>query len=799
MGSSSIITTILLLLCMAGFAQGPALTGKVTDKTGQPLAFADVLLLTAQDSVVQKSHTEEDGGFEIKDIANGDYKLKVSTLGFAEHASQVTVNGYTKLPVIMLGEAAKQLSDVVINSKRPIVKRKADRLEFDVENSILSSDNAWEILRKTPGVTIGVNGLSIRGSEGILVTINDKKVYLTGTELRNLLENTNGDDIKSIEVITTPPAKYEAQGSAVLNIKMKKNGKLGYKSSLSGAFEQTRYPKGVLSSNHYYKNEKFSIYGGYMYGSGHYYGTSNGEVRYLDDNGQPESVWKNREVTHYRSTSQNSYNVAADYQIDSLNTVSAGVNGFFSLKSTANVNTSTSIYDAAGDLESGFDTHNHRKYPQKNNTVTATFEHKFNNKNKVSFSSDYTRHHFDQDQRVHSVFALPAADPYRYNTINSDDSRRISLFSSQADYTGEAKGFAIEAGLRYGNVNADNDFLLRNEDTQLPQPTATDNLFLYDEDVFAGYAGAEKEFGKWNLKAGLRGEYTKLKGNSVTTAQINTQDYFKIFPTLYAMYKANDNNQIGVSYGKRIIRPQYSSLNPFRLYATPYSYSTGDPRLQPAISHNFSILYTLNNKYNIDLYYNYRKDPAMEITYQDYATNTTITQFTNIDNNADAGVSFNTSFDIFEWWQLSGQVEGGYRENTFMGPDRQLFTNNKWYGNGNMNNRFNLSKKKDWLAEASFFYQSPVVSGAYEISGMSSLSCNIKKIFADGKAEVALLFSDIYKGQRQTITTNYSNQYSTADLWNDSQTFRIQFRYRFGNQKLQGKAQKEDSEEKSRL
>lgn len=800
MGSSSIITTLLLLLSLAGFAQSPALTGRVQDNAKQPVAFADILLLTAQDSVAYKTHTDEAGYFNFENVTTGNYKLKVNTIGFAEYIATVTVNGTVQLPDIILKEAAQQLSDVVINSKRPIVKRKIDRIEFDVENSILSSENAWEILKKTPGVTVGINGLSIRGSEGILVTINDKKVYLTGTELKNLLENTNGEDIKSVEVITTPPAKYEAQGSAVLNIKMRKNGTEGYKSSLSGAFEQTMYPKGVLSTNHYYKDKKFSVYGGYMFGSGHYYGISNGEVRYLDERGQTQSAWKSKEITHYRSTSQNSYNINSEYQIDSLNTVTVGVNGFFSLKSTANINTGTTIYNAAGQLDSLYDVHNHRRYPQKNNTVNASYEHKFNTKDKISFSGDYTKHHFNQDQGVNTAFSLPGNDPYRFSTITSDDNRRISLFSAQADYNGEANGYTLEAGLRYGNVNAENDFTYQSNDAQVPDDgSSMDNRFLYDENVFAAYAGADKEFGKWTVKAGLRGEYTKLKGNSVTTAQVNRQDYFKVFPTLYAMYKVNDDNQVGLSYGKRIIRPQYSALNPFRLYATPYSYSTGDPRLQPAISHNFSLTYTLKNKYNFDVYYNYQKDPATEIAYQDYATNTLITQFTNIDNSAAFGLSFNTAIDVFAWWQQSWQADVSKLKNTFMGPDRQLYANKKWFGSGSINNRFTLNKTKDLLAEANFFYQSPAVNGAYIVGDISSLSCSVKKIFWEGKAELAVIFSDIYRGQRQTIKTDYSNQYSFTDVYNDTQTFRVQFRYRFGNQKLEGKTARQDSEEKSRL
>ncbi|KGO94212.1 TonB-dependent receptor [Flavobacterium subsaxonicum] len=797
MGSSSIKIILLLLFSLRAMAQSPGVSGNVKDAAKNPVAFADVVLLQVQDSAVYKATlTTEAGRFAITGITPGNYILKISALGFADYKKPIAIEGATEVSDVILNETAKELNDVVINSKRPVVRRKIDRLEFDVENSILSSDNAWEILKKTPGVTVGMNGLSIRGSSGILVTINDKKVYLTGTELKNLLENTNGEDIKSVEVITTPPAKYEAQGSAVLNIKMKKNGSKGYKASLSGAYVQTMYPKGVVSTNHYYKNNKFSVYGGYMFGSGHYYNESDTEVRYSDAAGNTQSIWKSREEANYRATSQNSYNLTAEYQLDTLNTVNVGVNGFFSLKSTAHFDGNTSIYGAGGQLDSIYTTHNHRDYPQKNNTINGSFEHKFTDKNKLTFSSDFTRHYFNQDQGVLAAFSLPGLDPYRINNIISGDTRRISLFSAQADFNGEKEGYTIEAGLRYGLVNAKNQFSYLNDSQS---DMAMDNRFLYDESVFAGYTSLNKEFGKWSLQAGLRGEYTHLKGNSVTTAEVNKQNYFKVFPTLYAMYKANDNNQIGLSYGKRIIRPQYSALNPFRLYANPYAYSTGDPRLQPAISHNFSLLYTLKEKYNFDVYYNYEKKPSMEITYQDYATSTLVTQFTNIKDNRALGLSFNTNIDVFAWWQQGWQADVSYLENTFQGPDGGFYTNKKWNASTSLNNRFNLSRKKDWLAEANFFYQSASVQGTNNYGQISSLSMSLKKIFWEGKAELAVIFSDIYKGQRQTITTRYANQYSYTDNYADTQTFRLQFRYRFGNQKLEGKTARQDSEEKGRL
>ncbi len=798
MSSSSIIRFLFALVCpILCSAQSAGLSGKVTDKAGQPIAFANVALWQA-DTARKTSYTDEAGRFEFKDIPHGKYTLKVNTMGYAPCSAEVSLPENAAFANIILEESTEQLANVEINYRRPVINRKIDRLEFDVENSILSSDNAWEILRKTPGVSLSGGGISIRGSNSILVTINDKKVYLTGEELKNLLENTDGDNIKSIEVITTPPSKYEAQGNAVLNIKMKKSTNEGYKGSVSGAYEQSMYPKGVISSNHYYKGNRLSAYGGYMFGSGHYYGRNYSTVKYFDEDGDVSSIWKSREQSHYRSTSQNSFNLNVEYQIDSLNAVTLGGNGFFSLKSTANITTPTYIYNGNGVLDSVFNARNHRDYPQKNNTLNGSFEHKFR-KGKLLFMSDYTWHYFNQSQDVNTLFSLPGEAPYRSQLLASDDNRRISLFSAQADYSGPVGKYTIETGLRFGNVNAENDFDYAQEIDGAPvNIDGLSNLFLYDEAVFAGYFGLDRQLGKWALKAGLRGEYTSLEGNSVTTAEVNSQDYFKVFPTLYALYKASDDHQIGASYGKRISRPPYSYLNPFRLYSTPYSYVTGDPRLQPAITHSFSVLYTLKNKYNFDLYYRYEKDPAMEVMYQDYATSTIISQVTNIDHNYVAGLDFNTNLDVKEWWQAGFQASTMYKEDTFQGIDGTLQTNNIVSFFVYMNHRFTLDKKKTWTAETGYYYASPGVSGAFRFGDMSSLSASVRKTFLQGKGELSFIFSDIYRGEQQTTTVRYGNQDRVAHSYNDTQNFRVQFRYRFGNQKL-GDKQRQDADEKARL
>lgn len=777
------------------------ITAKITQQNSEPIPFAGAELTSTTDSLAYKTTTADENGLLLfEKVTPGDYKLKVSSIGFTAAERTLTVKSQdVNLGSITLGENTNQLDEVVLNSKRPVVKRKIDRLEFNVENSTLSSENAWEILKKTPGVTVASDALSIRGSNSILVTINDKKVYLTGTELKNLLENTDGDNIKSIEVITTPPAKYEAQGSAVLNIKMKKNGTEGYKASIAGAYVQSTYPKGVVSTNHYYKGEKFSLNGGYMLGSGTYLNKSESTTRYTDGNGNLQSEWKSENTAINKALAQHSYNLTAEYQLDSINSIAIGGRGFSSIKSTGDFNSPTYIYGADRVIDSLYHTRVRRDYPQKNNSLNASFEHLFSNKGTLSLSSDYTWHYFNQGQDVASQFALPGQAPYRNDRFLTDDNRRIKLFSIQADYAVQKDSSSFEAGLRYGDVNADSnlDFFNAAGGTPVNNPGRS-NLFLYDESVYAGYVSYSHDIGKWSFKGGLRGEYTFLTGNSVTNNEVNKQDYFKVFPTLYAMYKPVDGHQISVSYGKRISRPPYSWLNPFRTYANPYAYTTGDPQLQPTINHNFSLLYTLKEKYNFDLFYNYRKNPALEAIYQDYSNNTIITQITNIKENSSFGLDFNTNLQITPWWSSGINVTGRYSDNIFQGLDGRMYKNNNWNYGLSTNNRFDLTKKKDWIAEANFYYQSPFVQAMSDFDDMYDLSLSLRKILLKGNAEITLIVSDILRGQVVDITTSYANQYNFTTSYDDNRSVRIQFRYRLGNQKLQAK-EKGQTQEQQRL
>ncbi|MDA6069932.1 TonB-dependent receptor family protein [Flavobacterium sp. AC] len=794
---------IMLLLwgSFAGYSQEISLSGKVVDGSHQAVPFADMLLLQANDSVSYKTaQTNESGEFRFNGLAKGDYLLKLKTIGFEEYLKKITIQKDTILDIISLSEITNNLESVTITSKKPIVKRLIDRLEFGVENSSLSSNNAWEILSKTPGVMTGTSGaISIRGSQSILVTINDKKVYLSGEELKQFLENTSGEEVKSIEVITNPPAKYEAQGSAVLNIKLKKNVSQGYKGSVNTAYVQSMYPKGIVSTNQFYKGEKLSLAGRYGFGSGIYVNEGTDVVHYLKEDGSIDSRWESIMRRKSKSLAQNSYRLQASYEIDSLNTIAAGATGFIALQQEGDFTVPTFIYGGNGALDSLYVTRNNRTNPLKNKSYNMSFDHLFSEKEKVSVAADYTQYWRQERQDITSAFSLPEQNPYRTTRFISDNVQDIQLFTAQTDYSNEING-TLEAGLKFGNVKAQSGLDYKDEiaGNLVNNPNKT-SVFLYDESILAGYASYNKEFGKWSLKAGLRGEYTSLEGNSVTTSEINQQRYFKLFPTFYGLYKPKEGHEIGISYGKRITRPQYSRLNPFRSYYNSYSYFMGDPKLLPTITHNLNLLYTLKNKYNFDLFYRLEKNPSMEISYQDYETNMLVYHFTNIKKDFAFGLEFNTNLTLYSFWESGIQAGLSYVEDRFQGRDGNFYKNGKPTYNTSISNRFVLTKKKDLNAELNFQYNSSSVQGTFVYSQTSSLSAAIRKKIWKENGEVYLIISDIYRGQKEKVVTDYADQYNYFKSYADTQSFRLGLRYNFGNQKLENKKKEVQTEEQQRL
>ncbi len=686
------------------------------------------------------------------------------------------------------------LNTVNVSGKKPLLKRKADRLEFNIENTPLQNLSGWDILKNTPNVIVKNEELTIRGSSQILVTINDKKTMMTQEQLKMFLENTEGSNISSIEVITNPPAKYEAQGGAVLNIKMKQNKLLGYKGTLSSRYHQSIYAKGRLGLAQSFNTDKLQVSGNYNFVSGDYV-RKNFDVVIFDNN---NTRWESDMVRKSESHQQHLYNFSSQYSLDSLTTFQLGFDGNFNPNLVGRYNVPTNIYNTlTNQLESNYVTLNQRDQRYGNFNAYLVLDKKFGNHN-LTLSNNYSNNTHRENQDVATTLRF-INQPEEYRRFANNSNQHIKLYATQLDYRLAKDSFIFEGGLKYSYVNNRNDlrFLTDNGGSLVFDPTRS-NLFNYEENIYAAYISSEYKWKKWEVKLGLRSETTRINTDSDNPVAQNANTRTNIFPTFYLMHELKEDQQLGFSYGKRISRPNYSFLNPSKSYYNLFAYFQGDAYLQSTMFHNLSLTYTLKD-WNFEAYYSYIKNPSMEISIQNPETFETRYHYTNINKGEIVGANMSKNFSITNLWKLNLFVMGEYNEDFFMGVDNQLHKNNAFFYNANVSTQITLDKAKTWDLGASYAYNSKSVQGSFTISPSQRTNIVLNKKMFDKRFEAGLVLNDIFKTDKNTISTRYANQNQYFKDYRDTQYFMINLKFHFGNQKVKDAKTVNKTDEQKRM
>nr|WP_315032642.1 outer membrane beta-barrel family protein [uncultured Chryseobacterium sp.] len=771
---------ILLFLCLPILilAQKGKLQGTVMNNENEKLQGVEVEVYNSKNELINTLKTGADGGFVFENLPGQIVKLIVKNEGYALFEQKLDLNKLETLNIILKKEL-QEIEGVVMTKRKPLVKRKIDRLEFNVENSNISSLSAWEILKNTPSVTVNNNVLSVKGSTSILVTINDKKVMLTGDELKNLLENTQGDEVKSVEVITNPPAKYEASGSAVLNIVLKKNKIEGYRGIVSSKYVQTQYAKGVFGLSQYYKKNKLSVMGSYYRGLGTYYREGTDYVNYEES----QTRWVSTMNRKDKNNNQNTLNFNVEYELDSLTNVSLNYSGFFSPKSFGTYNVPTMIYNNQDIATSNYTTINDHHSRSINNSLSFQIDRKLNKKSSLSWITYFTGNNTNKYQNVMTYLNFFGESPREENfiTLNKAD---VQLYSSQLDYQWKNDKLELESGVKYSfaKTRSQLDFS-DNENGVLQYRPAKSSIFDYKEHNFALYSSLSYTLGKWNFKGGLRAEMTDLEGVVSEPYELNKNNYWKFFPTFYAQYTTENKQEFGFSYGKRISRPFYSWLNPAKSYYNLFSYYQGDPKLKATITHNLNLTYSWK-EWNLDLYYRKEIYPSMEISYQEPSTHSLIYYFTNIEKGEAFGLSLYKNFQVKPWWNIIVSENLEHNENYFKGIDNILYKNKVWNLVSNISTNFTLDKNSDWKIEMGHRYYSPGIQGTFRISGSWSAYFVMNRKFCNKKLEASFIFNDIFRTTGQKVSTRYANQDNYYLDYGDSQGFTLSLKFNFGNQSV---------------
>ncbi|NJY61445.1 TonB-dependent receptor [Salinimicrobium sp. CDJ15-81-2] len=791
---------LILFLCSFSVYSQHSVEGKIVDSNRDPVAFANLILLNAQDSttVYKGAVSSENGKFNFTDVEPDAYLLKVSFVGFRDHLKQIKVSKNENLGTLVLSEDTAALAEVSINYKNPSVKREVDRLVFNVENTTLSHGSSWDILKKTPGVILSGENLTVR-NQGVQVYINDRKVQLTASELQTLLENYSAENIKSIEVITTPPARYDAEGGAILNIITSKSIAPGYKGNVNAAWTQAIFPKYQLGTSHYYKTEKLNVFGNYSFSPRKEFKEDESYINFMDDMGNTVSRWD----TDFERTTRSrghSANLMLDYDFNDKNVLHFTSSLSFSPNKTFD-NTVYSRIRESGNEDNSLLTESSLDDDLSNVALDLEYKHLLDKAGaEVSAKVHYTRFDQNRDQAIFTTFQ-EFDGPLDENSFFTDADQSINIYTAQLDYITPIGGTSFESGLKASIIDSESRIDYMGAYPDIEEGALQWDEFLYDEKIYAGYVSIAKDWSKWSAKAGLRGEYTDRTGDSRSMEQIDDREYFELFPTFYLQHNFNENHSLTFDYSRRIQRPRYESLNPFRYYLNEFDYNAGNPNLEAAIINSYSLSYGLKNAYFFDLFYTDSGNTPETLSFQDNESRIIRRVSANLLESTSYGIQFSHGRSIKNWWYTYIYFNGFNEERTFLalesGNVPVTIEIDGFYGS--LYNNFIISKDGTFSGELTLTHVSKFLSGSYIMDPFTTLSVGLRKTLWNNRAEVSLNFEDILDETNTWLRSQYLNQDNGYFAQPESQYVRVGFKYNFGNFRLSDNQRAIDAAERDRL
>ena len=819
----SLLAAMSIAVC--SYAQsGGKVTGSIKDGGNQKIIdAASVSLLNTKDSsLVKTAVADKNGNFTFENLKDGNYLVMATSLGhsrsysrsFSISSGQETV----ALEVLQLLPVSKNLQEVSVSSKKPLIERKLDRTIVNVDASITNAGNtALEVLEKSPGITVDKDGnISLKGKSGVVIYLDGRPSYLSGPDLANMLRNMTASQLEQIEIMTNPPAKFDAAGNAgVINIKTKKNKQFGYNGSITSGYTQGRYARFNESVSFNYRNQKVNFYSTLNYNRNH-----RSEELYITRNFRESATKEIKSIFDQKTSMENQrhyYNakIGADFFVSKKTTLGVGVNGFYNPSTWESVS-STDIFDPNHVLTSktGATTRNDEKW--KNFSGNVNFRTVLDSAGQeITADVDYVQYSATSSQPLTSYYYdamgnLTQAPDLLLGTLPTD----IRIYSGKIDYSLPLKkGAKFEAGIKSSYVKTDNDARYDSVKTNyMVLDSGRSNHFVYDENINAAYVNYSRPLGKkWSAQLGLRLENTNANGVSKGYA-FNTQEnrfvytetkfkrsYSQLFPTVYLQYTASEKNQFVINYGRRIQRPDYEDMNPFVHFIDRYTFEQGNPNLSPQFAHNIELSHTYKGFLTTTVNYTNTTNIMQQVLEQNEVSNETFIKKANIANSKQLGLAVSANKSITKWW--SANVYTNVYNNHFKGV-----VNNDPISIGvttflaQMQHQFKF--KKGWAAELSGFYRSKGLEGVIYIKPIAQVNAGFSKQVLKNKGSIRLNVRDIFAGGVFKGYSKYSNVDAQFRNVNDSRAVSVSFTYRFSKGKLKAGSSKKNggaSDEQNRV
>jgi len=785
------IQLIVILLFMSSLALNAQsrITGQVQDESGKSVPAATITLRHAADSAMAKIEmTAADGRFSLDSLKTGDYFVSITSVGFQAVNSQLISlkdNTPVQLPVFRLSPEAKAMTGVTVTAKKPMVEMKAGKMIVNVDAAPTNAGSTvMELLEKSPGVTVDNDGnISVKGKQGVMVLIDGKPTYMSNADLAAYLKNLQANQVEQIEIMTNPPAKYDASGnSGIINIKTKKGAIRGTNGNTNIGYTQGVYARinGGLNLNH--RSSKFNVFGNYYVGT--YEGFNRLSINRRLYEEDKETIMRTIDQVsrpHFKG-SYHSMKAGADYYFSKKDVIGLVFNGNFN-NNKEDPSGRINIRRPDGNLINRLESNANNNRNSQNYAFNLNYKRSIDSTGReLSTDFDYARYVNDNASFLNTRSFDPLGNKLGPDVLLAGDlPSNITIYSGKVDYLHPFnKNLKLETGIKASLVRTDNEVNYeRNEGTGWIKDNRS-NHFVYDENINAAYAIMSGSLKKLEWAAGLRLENTQAKGHQLSNDSSFRRDYTNLFPNAALSYNLNDKNQFSLSYSRRVARPNYDDLNPFVFFLDSLTYGQGNPYLLPQFTNNIEFSHTFNRFLTTTLNYTQTSDVITELLKQNTAESITYQTKDNLSKMRQLGIAVMINTPVTKWWNTNIYV------NVYNNRYQGLYNNDPvdlQFSTlvSSVNNTFTFGK---WSSEISGWYRSPSAEGLLKAGHMGALNVGIVRQVFEKKGTIKLGFSDVFRTQVFRGDVRYSDVDVNIHARRDTRQVRMTFTYRFGKKNI---------------
>jgi outer membrane receptor protein involved in Fe transport len=771
-----------------------SITGVVKDENAKALPYCSIALLSAKDSsLIKGGLSDENGSYKIESITQGTYIILASYVGYKDiYSDNFEIKPESKKAEVDLNfsNANLQLQEVVITAKKPFLEQKADRLVVNVANSaIAAGGTAMEILQKVPGLVIIQDKVTLGGSQNLQIWIDGKPSAYT--DMNAVLRDMPGDQIDKIEVISQPGAQFDAAGGPVLNIVLKRNADLGFKTTIGmtvGGFkvnhEDVNKPSQFYSRlnpniSTTYRSGKIGLSGNLSYNKGEYFSAIQIN-RFIGSD-----IYKSKNLDNTDYTFKNA-RVSADYFANEKLTTGV-VARLWARDAEGSAGNITEVFNNTQEkLLNNFGTDNASTSQRKGSFVNYYIKQEIDRKtgHTLSFDIDYNQF---QNRSINDLSIYAINKPMIRSRSKQDVNQPVNIWVSKIDYILPIDSFLkIETGLKTSRATVNNDLNFFRSDLRSDLES---NIFLYKENINAAYVKSDLSVNKLEFSAGLRMEQTIVTGDSLGRRLLD-RSYIQLFPSGSALYNLNKNLAVQASYARRVNRPGFQQQNPFSNFIDSLTYTRGNPQLKPEIVNTSQLNLTFNGQPFLGVAYYTTDDVIIENAPQLEGTKT----FTTAQNLArQKRVEIQLNFPI----KLGKYIDG-------FGGNQAIYNS---YDAVYLNTNYNASRwhwlaywqitgtlPKEFKVEFGGFYMTKFLEEFLTIGNIAGLNFGVSKTFANKAGRVALNFNDILYSQKTDANININNVNVNFLQRELSRNIRLSVSYQIGNNKVKGLSRNNASE-----